>query len=467
MRFYPKSLRQKLLLSYIIWIVLILAFIFLSFNNLNSLQRMVEAGEIVSELFDTTLEIRRFEKNFFLYRTDEDYQRLSRYIDDANSLLMNDDLLVFTGSEVITKLRGDLNDYVQLLMEYRAVAVVEESSDLESMIRDKGKNIVDEAESLTRDKNTIKREALEAAKRNLFIGIGILVFAAIAGGLAFYYKAIKSLSPLEAHMNRIAAGEFSLINTQFRDRELTSLKTAFNKMLVELDERQQHLIQSEKLASLGTLVFGVAHELNNPLSNISTSSQILLEEIDGDDLEHKKELLLQIQAETDRARDVVGSVLEFSRSSESQDFNLKKAVDETIRLMKAEIPAPIRIITGVPDDINLYGDKQKIQQLLINLLQNAIDAIQQKGVIYISANIIKENGGRVELVVRDNGAGIDPEALSHIFDPFYSSKKHGKGYGLGLFIVHNIVEEQGGSISVDSYPGQGTVFTIVFPTGES
>ncbi len=462
MKLYPSSLKQKILIGYIAGATLVFAFALLSWSNLNTQQEIVSSGETVSSLFDTTLEIRRFEKNYFLYRTTADYTGLQGYIDRADELLDRQELYLFTTPELINGLKDNLRIYGDLLQQDIATPNRAGDPNLEAMIRDKGKQIVTTGEQINTSRNEIMADSLRSAKRNLLIGIGLLLVAVSAGGFIFSRKAVRPLSVLEKHMIRITAGEFSLIPVKFRDREFVSLKAAFNKMLLELRARQDYLVQSEKFAALGTLVFGVAHELNNPLANISTSCQILKEEIEDGDLEYEKELLDQIETETNRARDVVGSLLNYSRSKEKQSFGLKSAVDETVRLIKAEVPANITLQVDVPEDLTVYADRQKIQQVLINLVKNAIDAIEGDGKIRVfAANLDDRNA---EIVVLDNGAGMEQEKLEKIFDPFYTSKQ--EGYGLGLFIVHNIITDYGGTISVDSYPGKGTTFNIVLPTRE-
>lgn len=458
MNLYPRSIRQKISMGYTALALLIVAFVLLSWNNLSSLQKMVTSGEAVTGLFDTTLEVRRFEKNYFLYWNDDDYRELQGYMDDARGWLDNEDLYVFTSPETVSALKGDLEQYSSLLAQLTVETRPDQRLFLESAIREKGKEIVTVTEQISADMTASKSEALDSVKQQLLIGIGLLLLAILAGGFFFYRKTVVPLSTLEGHMKRITAGEFSLIPTSSRDRELVSLEAAFNRMLVELMERQKSLVQSEKLASLGTLVFGVAHELNNPLSNISTSCQILKEEVESDDVDFRRELLQQIDSETDRARDVVRSLLEYSRSKEKRSFSFRRAAEETIRFMRVEIPAGVNVTTDVPEDLDLYGDRQMIQQMILNLVKNAVDAVQGEGEVSLRA--ARENGD-VVIRVADNGAGIAKERLAKIFDPFHTSKE--KGYGLGLFIVGNIVDDHGGTITVNSTPGEGTEFTIRLP----
>lgn len=463
MKLYPDSLRQKILIGYLAGAMLVFAFALLSWSNLNTQQQIVASGETVSSLFDTTLEIRRFEKNYFLYRTSADYAELGAYIEQAQELLDRQELNLFTTPEVIAGLRENLRQYAILLEDDTFASGRAGDFVLESRIREKGNAIVTAGEQISANRIKIDRQSLDSAKRTLLIGIGLLLVAVFAGGLVFSRKAVRPLSVLEKHMIRITTGEFSLIPYQFKDREFVSLKAAFNKMLLELHERQEYLVESEKHAALGTLVFGVAHELNNPLANISTSTQILREEIDEGDLKYQKELLRQITDETSRARNIVASVLNYSRSKERTSFQIREAVEETVRLIKAEIPTNISLQVDIPENLSIYADRQKIQQVIINLVKNGMDAIEGDGKIRVLA--LKLDEMNVEIVVIDTGTGMEEEELEKIFDPFYTSKK--KGYGLGLFIVHNIITDNGGTISVDSYPGKGTTFNIVLPIKES
>jgi len=299
-------------------------------------------------------------------------------------------------------------------------------------------------------------------------------------------------------------------------REVLSLTRAFNKMLRELELRQRHLVQSEKLASLGTLLSGVAHELNNPLSNISSSSQILAEEMQesqvsspaephGDkggkdrrtppaepflDPVYARELVAQINEQTDRARNIVRSLLEFSRDKEFRigQLPLRTLFEETIRFVKGQLPPLVSVTLDIPDELVITADKQRIQQAFLNLIKNGIDAISGEGSIAIKArmhhaidkagddtgiyNYLKYRGkctledDTVDIEIRDTGGGIPADLLPKVFDPFFTTKDVGKGSGLGLFIVHEIIEEHDGCIAVDSEPGTGTAFLIRLPVKE-
>ena len=346
----------------------------------------------------------------------------------------------------------------------------------------------------------IIKSFLNKTMMHLTLAIILLSFGGIAVGQILSRIVVKPLKSLEDKMNHIADGKLEKVAIDSKDREIVSLINAFNKMLRELDLKQKHLIQSEKLASLGTLLSGVAHELNNPLSNISTSCQILIEDFDDPDMEHKKDLLLQVDQQTERARNIVRALLEFSRYTEfkKEHLQLNSLFQETIRFIRGEKYGGVQINLDVPDDITILADKQRIQQVFLNLIKNGIDSIPGEGTVSIRARVhqaMDKNKlcydtrfrGRctgeclseqdtIDIEIEDTGEGIVPEVLPKIFDPFFTTKDTGKssdrglfvgkGSGLGLYIVEEIINEHGGCIAVDSTLGKGTCFLIRLPSKE-
>jgi signal transduction histidine kinase len=236
-------------------------------------------------------------------------------------------------------------------------------------------------------------------------------------------------------------------------------------MVQELEKRQDQLVQGKKMSSIGVLTAGIAHQLNNPLNNISTSCQIILEELDDGDKELLRKLLTNVEQEVYRARDIVKGLLEFSRV---RDFALKtvpleEVVKRSTRLISSQVPPGIDVVTEVPGDLILELDPQRMQEVFLNLLMNAIQAITETpGEIKISA---RADAARREAVitVADTGVGIPQEELDRIFDPFFTTKEVGAGTGLGLSIVYGIIEKHHGRISVESREGEGTRFIIRMP----
>lgn len=465
MNIFHRSLRQKVILGYIIGFVLMAGVVLVNWNNLGNIRDIVLSGEKVSDLFDATLEVRRYEKNYFLYGKNEDHDELLTYVEKTEKLLEenNKELGLFSGPAVISELKKNIKEYRELLGTIRDLREGENRNIWKERLRNKGREIVTTTEDMSRTEKRIIQETLLTSRNILIASIIFLVSAGFIVGAIFFRMFIRPLRLLEGQMKSIANGEFSFIPVVSRDRELMSLSKAFNTMLVELELRQMHLVQTEKLASLGTLLFGVAHELNNPLSNISTSCQILKEEIDEADIGYKKELLSQIESETDRAKDILRSLLDYSRSGEKETINLKKMVAESIRFIGGDAPAKVGIDLNIPEDLSLFADKQKLQQVFLNLIKNAMEAIEGEGKISISARKVKDT---IEIKVSDTGKGMEPEMPSKIFDPFFTTKIAKKGYGLGLFVVHNIIGEHGGTIDVESSLGHGTTFLIKLPVKE-
>ena len=174
-------------------------------------------------------------------------------------------------------------------------------------------------------------------------------------------------------------------------------------------------------------------------------------------------ILEKIEKQTFRASQIVNSLLNFSRQ-ETGDFrpvDLNSVVDETLSLAEIQLrKRQIEVQTELDQDVPVVGDPIKLQQVLMNLLLNARDAMPKGGSVEIST--IRQNGNAI-LQVRDSGTGIDPEALDKVYDPFFTTKGIGKGTGLGLSVSYGIIQEHRGSITVDSEPGEGTVFRISLP----
>ncbi len=508
---YQSSIRQKIKIGYYAIVAMIVGLSVFTFIELNFFEKKIMLGETISEFFDTALEIRRFEKNYFLYEQKSDYEENIRYVTRAQTLLATSStaFAAVATDEQIGRLTSSLARYRDIMGRYeklnRKSASGKDHADgalkakLEGDIRKSGKDIITIAEDISRTERKSLQVLLGSSRRVLIFSIVFLVVLVMAIGQIMTRMVVKPLKLMERSMEVIADGRFENIRLDSKDREVISLANAFNKMLRELELRQRHLVQSEKLASLGTLLSGVAHELNNPLSNISSSNQILLEEL-GEGLVKPApgslpldpafvmELLAQINEQADRARNIVRSLLEFSRDKDfkKQALPLKDLFEETIRFVKGQMPAKVSITLDIPDGLGITADKQRIQQAFLNLIKNAVEAIAGEGVITVRAgqhravdkereayagiyNYLKYRGkctvedDTVDIEIHDTGPGIPPEILPKVFDPFFTTKDVGKGSGLGLFIVHEIIEEHDGCIAVDSEPGKGTTFLIRLP----
>jgi len=485
---YKRSIRRKITLGYYAGVAVILTLFVFIFSELILVEKKLMFGGVINEFFDMTLEMRRFEKNFFLYQQMSDYQENLQYVAKAQEILATNsseygNLVV---PDRLKTLQIDLANYRTLVELYAGLKPDDTSrTSVERAIREKGKEITSFAEDISKTERERVRSLLDYSRAILTVVIVMLSLAGVIVGQIMSRMVVRPLKEIEKSMEAIAAGRRENIDIKSEDREIVSLAGAFNHMLRELEMRQRHLIQSEKLASLGTLMAGIAHELNNPLSNISTSSQILSEELEEADIEFKKEMLQQIETQTERARNIVRTLLDFSREKEfkRETVLLKNLIQETLNFIKGQIPARVTISLDVADDMVIFADKQRIQQALLNLIKNAAEAIPEEGSISIQASKqfpkgekpddyiqmldnskCKVSGNDVYIRIRDTGTGIPPDILSRVMDPFFTTKDVGKGSGLGLSIVHEIIDEHDGCIRMNSMQGKGTSFIIRLPS---
>ena len=246
------------------------------------------------------------------------------------------------------------------------------------------------------------------------------------------------------------------------------------------DNLQAKLIQSQKMESIGTLAGGIAHEFNNILSIIIGNNELVMEDLP--EWSPARENTEEIRVAGLRARDVVKQLLLFSRQSDQKKTSIQigTVVKESLKLIRSSTSANIEIKANIADDVvPAFGNATQINQLLINLCGNATDAlISTGGEINIDLNnetINEESsnahaslspGRYVKLMISDTGHGMDKQTLDRIFEPYFTTKAIGKGTGIGLAVVHGIVEKNNGIISVESASGKGTVFTILFPAYE-
>ena len=265
-------------------------------------------------------------------------------------------------------------------------------------------------------------------------------------------------------LNRLDQRKFvNLTVSPFLDASDSRIGTllAFDDVTAKVQLEQQ-LLQAEKLSSLGLIAAGVAHEVNTPLTGISSFTQMLKEEVPRD--HPHRGVLDKIETQCFRASEIVSNLLNFARlqTAELKPVYLNEIVTETIALvehqfLKKEIRLWQQLAPGLPC---VRGNEGQLMQVLVNILLNAKDAVSNGGEVRIQTSAAP---GFVIIMVEDNGPGIPPEVISRIFDPFFTTKDVGKGTGLGLSVSYGIIQEHSGHIFVDSRAGEGTCFTIKLP----
>lgn len=470
------SLRRKITLGFLVLLAVMISTVILTYGIVYKIEQKVVFVEIIDDFFNTTLEVRRSEKNYFLYGQEKDYEENLLHWGKLNLILQEhtEEFRRLLGPTGPGMLAGRLVDYQGVLQSWHdraedleTVFPKAEKMLLAKQIREAGKNLTDFAQQTSRAERKSIQTMLQTTRSVLALSIVVLFILSMAITSIMGRKVVRSLKVLENYTRQIVQGAMETMQPKAAEPEINSLIAAMNRMVNELKSRQQQLVQSEKLAALGILLSGVAHELNNPLSNISSSAQILVEELEEGDPEYQKILVSQIESQADKARDIVRTLLEFSRLKDfhKEKLRLSKLIEETLVLIRGQLPAAVEITVDLPTDLVISADKQRLQQVLINLLTNALDVLDADGHIWVYAreNNSVDQPGEVEIMIEDNGPGIDPEHQLRIFDPFFTTKDVGRGSGLGLSICHDIINRHGGSISVDSRPGYGTTFIITLP----
>ncbi|HZS26587.1 MAG TPA: ATP-binding protein [Candidatus Angelobacter sp.] len=237
--------------------------------------------------------------------------------------------------------------------------------------------------------------------------------------------------------------------------------------ITERIDLESQLSQAEKLSSIGLLAAGVAHEVNTPLAVISSYAQMLTKQINGD--AKLGDLLEKITRQTFRASEIVNNLLNFSRTgaTEFSEIDLNKIIKETLALLDHQLKTSrVKVDAQLYENLPaIHGNAGKLQQVFLNLFLNAKDAMAGKGG---TLSIRTSNGDAIQVDISDSGSGIDPEHISKIYDPFFTTKSspregQSRGTGLGLAVTYGIIQEHAGKIRVDSQPGRGTRFQLEFP----
>jgi two-component system NtrC family sensor kinase len=283
------------------------------------------------------------------------------------------------------------------------------------------------------------------------------VFATLSGG--------KNTSRMERHWEMEDEPTDWEINTYpiYDDADQIIQAIVLEQDVTEKRRLEATLAQSEKLAAVGQLAAGLAHEINNPLTAIIANAQLLQRELPAD--EDMQELVDLISRAGARAAQVVRSLLDLARKEEYifTPVNVNETLNRSLKLLHHEVT--LRSIHVVYDPGErlpaVMGSQDQLQGVWINLLTNAVDALEERdGEIRISSRLA---GREIRVVITDTGTGIPPEKLPRIFEPFFTTKAPGRGTGLGLSVCHRVIKQHGGDILVASQVGVGTQFTVILP----
>jgi len=449
----------------IISIVLVAAFSYHEFDLLSAKLRFVEIADRLNASF---LEMRLSEKNYFLYKDKSALPLIKNHIQESHLIIEDLKLNIVNviGDVNFKELQLNLDQYEKAIEEVKETAGQRKNlSDIETTVREAGRTLRLFSDQIVGIERQEANDIIAASKSTLLSFFALIIVVAILSSQLFFSRMFKNLRRIERTANSISKGNFVKIEGKIHNNELGSAMAAINSMCEELKTGHEQLIQSRKLASLGTLTAGVAHELGNPLNNISMTAQTFLELVDHLSREDHIDYMTKVLDESERIRKIVQNLLDFSRAKEA-DFtvsDVNKVLTNSLKLVQnmftvSGIKTHAKLQHNLPP---VYIDENKIREVLVNLLTNAIHATSSGDTVFLRT-YLSESCDRILIEIEDTGKGIPPEFQAHIFDPFFSTKGT-EGTGLGLSISYGIIKEHKGTIHVRSTVGVGTTFTIELP----
>jgi signal transduction histidine kinase len=550
------KIRDKLFLGFGLYILLAVILGFFAYKELRMISTRLVLVETADDLTNTILEVRRYEKNFLLFKDGESLAELQKYLGTLKDSIavIQTEIVLEIGSDNYGMMKSAIAEYERLVTAIAGNFTAQKEQ--ESLVRKRGreteravtglelqsllvlrryeKNIMlyrnkdaydvfkrtydgsrlgshsevrqyqaivaglyglYEAEKQSLDKMRLTARQIQAFTQNLSkkersdiattirmsINLQVLALALVVGvGIFINIKLATSISTpirnLQRITKKITRGDFSetievhghdeiaLLAESFNQMEdkLDHAMTALEEIIKKLQEKQDQLVEAEKLALVGKLAAGIAHEINNPLTSVLTFSSLMLEQCPPGDPRHDK--LKLMARETNRARTIVRQLLNFGRETaiKPEKININQPVSEIADSLVAQdafkgIGLDMKLGEDLPE---VNADPAQIGQVVMNLLLNAIHAITPPGRIEIATRRAEKS---VEIVFTDTGAGIPEENIHKIFDPFFTTKDATKGTGLGLAVSYGIIKKHGGEIEVASIVGKGTTFTVRLP----
>jgi two-component system NtrC family sensor kinase len=557
------KIRDKLFLGFSLYILLAAILGFFAYKELQTITTRLTLVEVADDITNTFLEVRRYEKNFLLFRNEDSLLEFKEYlsilkrnIDEIrveiireigtdNYDMMKKTITEYDGTfnklvdnyklqeQIVNRLKNIGRKIEQRLKDkeleifmnlksleknlmvskdeatYKAFVNAFESSNIiadyevkryrilvgrlfglykderDSVddMRLKARDIQSFTENLSRKERAGINALLEISIKLLLFALLIIIVLGTIVNIKLGMSIARPIKNLEEITKKVAGGDFSQrIEIKGRD-EIASLGASFNQMeerlqetlrslelaMQRLHEKQAQLIETEKFAVIGKFAAGVAHEINNPLAIINEKAGLMKDIIElSEDFPNKDKFLGLLDAvfnSVNRCRVITHRLLGFARRTDiiPEAIDINNLIKEVLKFLEKEILFKgIRLESNLRRDLpELETDRIQLQQVFLNIIKNAIDAVEEGGFIRISTDIKDDNIVRVS--IKDNGHGIPKEILKHIFEPFFTTKEKGKGTGLGLSITYGIIKRLGGNIFVESEVNKGTTFTVEIP----
>lgn len=459
------KIERRIILSNFFNLALIVLIGIFAFQNLGDVLTKLKFVELADDLNASFLEMRLSEKNYFLYKDETALLDIRGKIDKTMESMdsAKGDIIKAVGENNFRQLVQRLNEYSGALEGARKNGRRNRESEIR--LRAEGRKLKEFSEAITRLERQRANEIISNSKKVLFYSFWAILFAAIIVSHLVSQRILKALRQIEYLAKSISGGNFEKIGGAIPNDEAGSVIRAVNSMSEELKNREDKLLQSKKLASLGILTAGVTHELTNPLNNISMIAQTYQEMYDKLSREDRLELMQKIEKETERIKGIVKNFLDFSKPKpvRLEEADINSVIHKAIVLVQnmlhiSNIETELHLGENIPP---LFIDSHQIQQVIVNIIINAIHAMSPGGRLSVLTRYIGEKG-IAEIEIKDTGKGIQPDILPYIFDPFFTTKGV-DGTGLGLSISYGIIKNHKGNIRAESKTGSGTTFSIELP----
>jgi signal transduction histidine kinase len=456
------DIRMRLWLAFGLFFLYSLGTTLWAIDMLADLEHRILFLEAADDYMSEIQQARRYEKTFLLYGTNladaqESAHNATRLFDLHAGRFRS-----VIGAAALDTLSHHLDAYTRIID-----TLDRERPGVEEDLRIHGAELVRSALEYAGKERARLDTMLAWARRIPLILLGVLLVL-MTLVITFLYRHIHgTLSRFALYTERIAAGDFTPITPtrEYRD-EFSTLAVMINRMMRALDRQHRILVESHKLRAMGTLVAGVAHEINNPINNMLLTASVLEEECSAETPPAQREMLEDLIKQAERAKNIVRNLLDFARESETRikPVELRRIVEQTVKLVRNQARVrKVRITAVLGDSLPLvHGDEQLLEQVVMNLLLNAIEALPEGGEVTVRSDPERREG-YLALDIADNGPGIPEHVMSRIFDPFFTTKPKGKGTGLGLSVSRGIVRKLGGYLFVQSRLGEGSLFTVLLP----
>lgn len=440
-------------------------FAIFSFNQISTKFKFTIIADKLNASF---LEMRLLEKNYFLYNDKGGLLEIRQKAAETSVTLnqMRADIVKAVGKEKFLQMQKLLRDYSKMV----ALGIKNNKNDAwtKKEIRLVGQKLKSYSENVTALERQHVWEIITKTSMVMRHSLWIIMIFAFFFSLFIVRSIRQPLHRIVALTKTISKGNFQKIKAKPPANEMGAVIIAINSMAEELSKREKAIVQSRRLASIGVLVAGVAHELNNPLNNIAIIAQTYNEVYDKLDKEQRVGFMAQVEEQVERLQKIIKNLLDFSKPKEPKlaERDLNEVFIHSLELVQnvmtvANVKTRLKLADHLPA---IYIDEHQFQQVLVNMMINATQSMSSGGELTVKTSFIKDKDA-VEITISDTGNGIAPEFLDHIFDPFFSTKED-SGTGLGLWVSYGIVKKHRGRIKVKSTVGQGTTFTIIMPTSK-